>query len=113
MEMTLLGMELIIATSAQNNLSHKRQPIGVNTMTIKIRENEPRINYLMRVLDDFMFMTNAGETAIDYDGTTRVGYCLAEDIRNELGIDIQEEKPVIRWIGLDSNWLLSRMSLQR
>lgn len=56
------------------------------------RENEPRINYLLRVLDAFMDETVAGELQIDYDGTTCDGACLAGDIRAELDIYDNDEE---------------------
>lgn len=51
---------------------------------IEPKENEPRIVYLMRVLELFMRETEAGGCTIDYDGTTCDGFCLFEDIRNEI-----------------------------
>lgn len=56
------------------------------------RENEPRLVYLLRVLDAFMDETVAGEQLIDYDNTTCDGACLAGDIRSELDIYDDEEK---------------------
>jgi hypothetical protein len=55
---------------------------------IKQLDDEPRIDYLVRVLHEFMNSTIAGEQTIDYDGTTCDGLCLARDFADELGIDI-------------------------
>jgi len=55
---------------------------------IKQLKEEPRIEYLVRVLHDFMNNTIAGEQTIDYDGTTCDGLCLAQDFADEIGIDI-------------------------
>lgn len=52
------------------------------------KENETRIEYLCRVLHEFMDRTIAGEQTIDYDETTCDGLCLANDIAAELGIDV-------------------------
>jgi len=52
------------------------------------KKGEERINYLMRVLDEFMHSTTAGEVTIDYDGATCDGFCLAGDIAAELNIDV-------------------------
>jgi hypothetical protein len=54
------------------------------------RDNEPRIAYLVRVLNEFMTDTIAGEQTIDYDGTTCDGACLVQDFADELGIDLDE-----------------------
>lgn len=56
---------------------------------IKPRENEPRIEYLARVLYAFMNKNGiAAECTIDYDEVTCDGFCLAEDFVNELGVDV-------------------------
>jgi len=55
---------------------------------IKQFDDESRIDYLMRVLHEFMNSTIAGEQTIDYDGTTCDGFCLVQDFADELGIDI-------------------------
>ena len=55
---------------------------------IEVKENETRIEYLIRVLDIFMETTIAGEETIDFDGTTCDGSCLKNDIAAELGIDV-------------------------
>jgi hypothetical protein len=57
---------------------------------IKQKENEPRINYLVRVLAELMSNTIAGEETIDYDETTCDGLCLAQDIAAVLDVDISE-----------------------
>jgi hypothetical protein len=54
---------------------------------IEPKENEPRIEYLARVLYALMNDTIAGEQTIDYDETTCDGMCLANDIAAELGLD--------------------------
>lgn len=54
-------------------------------------ENEPRINYLIRVLNEFMTTTIAGQETIEYDGVECDGYCLAQDLANELNIDIDSQ----------------------
>ena len=48
------------------------------------KEGETRIQYLMRVLDEYM--AEYGTGTIDFDGTTCDGWCLADDIRDELDI---------------------------
>lgn len=58
---------------------------------IEQREGEPRIEYLTRVLIEFMDQTIAGEQSIDYDETTCDGYCLAQDFADELGVDPDDE----------------------
>jgi hypothetical protein len=57
---------------------------------INKRPNEPRIDYLARVLYRLMHDTTAGEETIEYDGTSCDGMCLAQDIVDELGIDAEE-----------------------
>lgn len=52
------------------------------------RDNEPRIEYLARVLYSYMDETIAGELTIDYDETRCDGMCLALDIIDELGVDV-------------------------
>jgi len=53
------------------------------------KPNEPRIEYLARVLFAFMQENGiAAECTIDYDETTCDGACLADDFVSELGIDI-------------------------
>lgn len=51
-------------------------------MIVKQKENEPRVEYLLRVLEVFMDCTVAGEQIIRYDGADCDGFCLAEDIAN-------------------------------
>ena len=53
-------------------------------------ENEERIAYLVRVLHEFMKSTIAGEQTIGYDGAICDGHCLAQDLADELGVDINE-----------------------
>ena len=50
------------------------------------KEDEKRIEYLTRVLHEFMKKTIAGEQTIDYDETTCDGMCLANDIASELNM---------------------------
>lgn len=53
------------------------------------RQNEPRIEYLARVLHRLMETNaSAAECTVEYDGTECDGYCLAEDIVNELGVEV-------------------------
>ena len=54
---------------------------------IEPREGEPRIQYLARVLKEYMEIEDAGEYAIVYDGAICDGYCLAEDIFIEAGCE--------------------------
>ena len=54
-------------------------------------KDEERLDYLIRVLSEFMATTVAGEQTIEYDDTTCDGYCLAQDVADELSIDIQGE----------------------
>lgn len=56
---------------------------------IKQREDEDRIEYLVRVLARFMDETLAGEETIEYDENEYDGFCLAQDIANELDISIE------------------------
>lgn len=51
-------------------------------------KSESRVEYLVRVLHDFMHNTSAGQEEVDYDGARCDGFCLAEDIANELNIDV-------------------------
>jgi len=51
---------------------------------ISKKKGEARINYLLRVLDDFMHSSGAGELMIEYDDARCDGYCLASDIAAEL-----------------------------
>lgn len=53
---------------------------------IKPKPNEPRIQYLARVLYALMNNTGAGGYTIDYDETTCDGLCLANDFLSELNI---------------------------
>lgn len=46
------------------------------------KEDESRIEYLLRVLEEFMQNTIAGEITIEYDDAVCDGMCLAEDISN-------------------------------
>lgn len=51
------------------------------------KENEPRIEYLARVLKRFMEKHHyAAELTISYDGVECDGWCLAEDFCNELSL---------------------------
>jgi hypothetical protein len=53
---------------------------------IEPKLNEPRIEYLARVLYAFMQENGtAAECTVDYDGTTCDGQCLANDFLSELG----------------------------
>lgn len=54
------------------------------------KENEKRIEYLVRVLHHFMSETQAGSCVSDYDGTTCDGLCLANDIMDELDIYFED-----------------------
>jgi len=55
---------------------------------IKQYANEPRIEYLARVLFAFMEENGyAAECVIDYDETTCDGACLAQDFIDELGVE--------------------------
>ena len=55
---------------------------------ITTRENEPRIEYLSRVLYAFMEENGiAAECTIDYDETNCDGACLAQDFIDELGVE--------------------------
>lgn len=53
---------------------------------IEERPDESRIEYLSRVLIEFMYMGGVGEATIDYDGTTCDGWCLAQDIADTIEI---------------------------
>ena len=56
---------------------------------IEPRENEPRIEYLSRVLYAFMEQNGiASECTIEYDGVECDGGCLAEDFISELGVEV-------------------------
>lgn len=55
---------------------------------IEQRSGEPRIEYLARVLYWLMDNTIAGGQTADYDESTCDGMCLAQDIVNELGMDM-------------------------
>ena len=55
---------------------------------MKQRTNETRIEYLVRVLEEFMSTTSAGEQTIKYDDAVCDGLCLATDIAHELGITV-------------------------
>ena len=50
-------------------------------------KNEPRLEYLARVLHEFMDNTVAGEQTIEYDETTCDGQCLANDFMAELNME--------------------------
>ena len=55
---------------------------------ITLRSGETRIEYLARVLFEFMEKNGiAAECTIDYDETTCDGDCLAQDFINELMIN--------------------------
>ena len=47
---------------------------------------ENRLEYLVKVLYSFMRNTSAGEYSIIYDGESCDGFCLAEEILNEIGL---------------------------
>jgi hypothetical protein len=51
------------------------------------RPDEDRIEYLAKVLHEFMDKTCAGECAIFYDDVECDGLCLAYDVLAELGIE--------------------------
>ena len=53
------------------------------------KKGEERINFLVRVLHEFMDSTIAGEVRIDYDGVKCDGFCLSNDIAAELNIDVE------------------------
>lgn len=63
-------------------------------------ENETRLEYLARVLVEFMEM-NADHHSIEYDGTTCDGHCLAEDIQNEVSCQIEPPAPYAK---LNRRW---------
>ena len=48
------------------------------------KDGETRIQYLMRVLEQYFYDTGAGEYNIDFDDAQCDGLCLYEDIRCEL-----------------------------
>ena len=55
------------------------------------KPNEPRIEYLARVLFAFMQENGiAAECTIEYDGVECDGACLAEDFLSELGINFDD-----------------------
>lgn len=54
------------------------------TEIITQKPDEPRIEYLTRVLHELMSNTIAGEQVINYDETTCDGMCLANDFASEL-----------------------------
>ena len=49
---------------------------------IKQKDDETRLEYLMRVLQKYM--DEYGESTIDYDETTCDGACLYQDIESEV-----------------------------
>ena len=56
------------------------------------RKDEPRIEYLARVLHAFIDENGiAAECTVDYDETTCDGYCLAQDFIDELNINLEGE----------------------
>lgn len=55
-------------------------------LKVEPRKDEPRIEYLARVLYLLMHQTYAGEETIFYDDVECDGCCLATDILNELGL---------------------------
>ena len=54
------------------------------------RQNDKRIEYLVRVLYQFMSETPAGDESILYDDAECGGQCLADDFVSELGLDDQD-----------------------
>ena len=52
------------------------------------RKDEPRIDYLAKVLYAFMESTGAGAYVMEYDGATCDGCCIAQEIVDELDVDI-------------------------
>jgi len=55
---------------------------------IEPKQDEPRIEYLARVLYAFMQENGvAAECTIEYDGSICDGYCLAEDFVSELDVE--------------------------
>lgn len=55
---------------------------------IEQQSGESRMEYLARVLYWMMENTCAGAQTADYDGTNCDGMCLAQDIVDELGMDM-------------------------
>lgn len=51
------------------------------------KSGESRIEYLVRVLHDFMEETSAGEIPVEYDNGSWDGYCLADDLAMELEVN--------------------------
>jgi hypothetical protein len=51
------------------------------------RSDEDRIEYLAKVLYEFMHMTIAGECTIFYDDADCDGMCLAQEFMDALGIE--------------------------
>jgi hypothetical protein len=49
---------------------------------IKQKDDETRLEYLMRVLEKYM--DQYGDSTIDYDETTCDGVCLYQDLESEL-----------------------------
>ena len=47
------------------------------------KDNETRLQYLSRVLCEYM--EEYGDWTIEYDGTTCDGACLADDFKSEIG----------------------------
>lgn len=59
---------------------------------IEQRKDESRIEYLARCLFEFMESNGtAAECTLDYDETTCDGYCLAQDIVDEVGVDLEAD----------------------
>ena len=56
---------------------------------MKPRENEPRIEYLARVLYQFVRENEiVADQTMDYDDAECDAYCLAQDFIDELDIDV-------------------------
>jgi hypothetical protein len=55
------------------------------------RQDEDRLEYLVKVLHEFMNNTGAGEHTMTYDGVVCDGLCLADDFINETGVDVWQK----------------------
>lgn len=55
------------------------------------KPDEPRIEYLARVLHEFMNNSIAAEITVFYDDAQCDGMCLAYDFMAELGINLDDE----------------------
>lgn len=45
---------------------------------------------ILKKCDELLYVANVLETVVDYDGTRCNGYCLMQDIKDELNIDDEE-----------------------